>query len=163
MAMKAVTANLDEIREALKSARDTDRPRKAPSLREAVHTLLPEIEGLRKAKWSDAEISEWFGKRGMNISAGTLAQYVREARKSGNGRSAVRGTGRTSATVKDEAEAKTEGKASAAAGVPAKVDANAETGAKAKEETSAKPNAVPHVVPNAAGAAATKRRVNDDA
>ena len=154
MPVKEVTADLEEIREALRNAKSAERPKKKPSLREAVQTLLPEIEDLRKAKWSDADIAEWFGKRGLNISAGTLAQYIREARKSGP----QRGTGKLASVARERsiATAKDEGKTSPSlvtAGVPI-------SDGKGKPDTT--PSTAPIISPNLAGAT-TKRRVNDDA
>lgn len=164
MAMKAVTANLEELRAAMIQAKAEDRPKRATSLREAIGTLLPEIEDLRKARWSDAEIAEWMGKRGMAISAGTLAQYVREARRTSGERRPVRptnGKGTSSAKVGTEA------KASVDAGVPHDVAPKALPMAEGSKQPSATKNAganaSPSVKPNAAAAASTKRRVNDDA
>jgi IS30 family transposase len=154
MPVKAVTADLEEIREALRNAKSAERPKRKPSLREAVQTLLPEIEDLRKAKWSDADIAEWFGKRGLNISAGTLAQYIREARKSGP----QRATSKAASVLRERsiATAKNEGKASpnlVTAGVPT---------SDGKGNPDVLPSVAPIISPNLAGAT-TKRRVNDDA
>lgn len=81
MVTKGVTVDLEALRQELRKAKEEERPNRIPSLREAVKVLLPEIDGLRRARWSDAQIAEWLGKRGVNISPGTLAQYMREARK----------------------------------------------------------------------------------
>ena len=154
MPIREVTADLDEIREAMRNAKSAERPKRKPSLREAVHALLPEIEDLRKAKWSDADIAEWFGKRGMNISAGTLAQYVREARKSGPTRSAVRSS--------NGSREKASTPPKLADGVPPSSEPKAEPKSAVNAVPVAGSDTKPNTVPNAAGAT-TKRRVNDDA
>jgi hypothetical protein len=81
MATNGVHIDLEELRRALLRAKAEETPKRIPSLREVVCVLIPEIDSLRRAKWSDVQISEWFGKKGMRISAGTLAQYIREARR----------------------------------------------------------------------------------
>lgn len=171
MVVKSVTADLEEIREAMRKAKSDERPKRITSLRQAVSVLLPEIEDLRKAKWSDAEISEWMGKRGLNISAGTLAQYVRESRKLPAERLGVRSAGvtreKTAAPTKRDTETRSERKSDAAPvhGPEASPDAQAGVPPNAAPDVApnAKADAGRSVTPNAKAAATTKRRVNDDA
>ena len=170
MVTKGVTVDLEALRQELRKAKEEERPNRVPSLREAVKVLLPEIDGLRRARWSDAQIAEWLGKRGLNISPGTLAQYMREARKSGpvagseakpkrsakeamgDGPKASANDGEARTAHKPETPANT-GRASAAAEIEEKPQHHPEpdgarTGLRA---------------PNPAAAIPTKRRVNDDA
>lgn len=175
MVVKSVTADLEEIREAMRKAKADERPNRITSLRQAVSMLLPEIEDLRKAKWSDAEIAEWMGKRGLNISAGTLAQYVRESRKlpaeRHPERSGVRSAGmtreRAAAPARRDAEAKSERKADAASVHGTEAIPDATTGVPPNTAPNVAPNvkadAGNNVTPNAKAASTTRRRVNDDA
>lgn len=162
MARKGVAIDLDALRKEIQEAKENEKPNRAPSLREAIGILLPDIEGLRKAKWSDTQIAEWLGKRGLDISPGTLAQYVREAR-------------RNAAAASGDTKAKRQAKmapsvttAPAEAKPPVEAKPSSELTPKVEPKVSEK---VPEtasvtqarVIPNAAAAATTKRRVHDDA
>ena len=81
MTRRGVALDLEALRKELQVARENEKPNHVPSLRDAVGVLLPEIEALRRDKWTDVQIAEWLGKRSLVISPGTLAQYVREARR----------------------------------------------------------------------------------
>jgi hypothetical protein len=163
MAAKIVDVNVDTLRRELREARETERPNRVPNLREIVGALLPELEALRRTKWSDAQIVEWLAKRGLNISAGTLAQYLRQARVAPRGTETdTKGVRRAERPAKpvpivsEEPEAKAEGKGTTP---PPRTEG----------ERKPEPSAVPAVpaptrTPNAAAAIPQgKRRVNDDA
>lgn len=162
MARGTVAVDLEALRKDLQRAKDEERPERPTSLREAVGVLLPEIEGLRRAKWSDTQISEWLSKRGLAISPGTLAQYVREARKAadatGGDTKAKRSTKATGsdgpAAPREEAATVAERKPETA---PKVTKAAVDTKPPAADEKKAA-----HV-PSLEGATPKSRRVNDDA
>ena len=162
MVTKTLAIDLEEIRAQLRKAKDDERPNRAPSLREAVKSLLPEIEGLRKARWSDAQISEWLGKRGMEISPGTLAQYLREARKHA-AESSTEHKPRKNAKGSDEpAKAVTDTAPEGQTDIESFIGKK-EPAAKSTTETKKPAEQKTEFVPNVSAATTTKRRVNDDA
>jgi len=147
MTTNGIHINLEDLRRALVRAKAEEIPKRIPSLREVVCVLIPEIDSLRRAKWSDVQISEWLGKKGMRISAGTLGQYIREARRT---------LPAISAKSKSEYEAiltPSERDTKPLASLP-KV---AEPKAKQKTETRTAQ------IPSLTGATSIKRSVNDDA
>ena len=167
MTRRGVALDLEALRKELQVARENEKPNHVPSLRDAVGVLLPEIEALRRDKWTDVQIAEWLGKRSLVISPGTLAQYVREAR---------RATAATDGDTKAKRPAKII--ANDTPGAIANVERvkptpKAETTPKAAKAASATPpdtkpetrSAPPATrTPNAAAAIpAGKRRVQDDA
>jgi hypothetical protein len=167
MTRRGVALDLEALRRELQEARENEKPNTVPSLRDAIGVLLPEIEGLRRAKWTDAQIAEWLGKRKLVISPGTLAQYIREARRA------------ASAT---EGEAKPKRAAKLVSSTPPSVAPSSPPSvppakaARKTEHLAEVPKAVPDTktetlsappatrTPNAAAAIpAGKRRVQDDA
>jgi len=52
------------------------------ALREAIHEMLPEIEGVLARGYSFDEVAGILSQNGIQIKGATLKQYLREARKS---------------------------------------------------------------------------------
>lgn len=51
-------------------------PTKAPSLKEVVRSLRPQLVSLKDKGMLDREIAEWLTSKGYSISAGTLKNYM---------------------------------------------------------------------------------------
>jgi hypothetical protein len=165
MARGHVTVDLEALRRELRRAKKEERPERLPSLREAVGVLFQEINALRHAKWSDAQIAEWLRKRGLEISPGTLAQYIRVARRTMADTGGEHQPKHAPNAIPNE-EPSIVGARHAARGVrKAEPEGDQATNA-SKESTAAKParpsEPTTTRMPNAA-TAIPKRRVNDDA
>ena len=155
MVKKGVAVDLDALRHELREAGKGGPPNRIPSVREAIGVLLPEIESLRRDKWSDAAIAKWLGERGLEITPGTLGQYVREARRAG--------AATPPATEADTRSRPSPKPATVKAAKPALnvVAASPDMGSEAPKSEVSKPSPVRS--PNAAAAIPAKKRVNDDA